>query len=322
MHSVGTSEFLENAEDILSFVKNCQDASIPCALCVVTGVTGGSARAVGTLVAVRADGQMAGYVSHGCVDADLCLQAQKSMENGCTTSLVYGVGSPFMDLQLPCGGTVEILIDPTPDVDICMKNLSQSTDRNHISLAFHPKNGLVETPNSDAPTGWVEDVFFAHHRPALRLHVAGSGPALAAVVKMGTAIGLQVWVYSPDENAERFLGPENQQIKHRHLRTAADSADLKLDPWCAVLLLFHDHAWEPSILKAALDSDAFYIGALGSAKTHEKRLKTLRSEGVNSHQLARINGPIGVIAAARDAHTLAISALAEILDAYRASPKS
>lgn len=320
MPPVEASEFLETAEGILSFLQACQEDATPCALCVVTGVTGGSARAVGTLVAVRADGHMAGYISHGCVDADLCLQAQKAMKTGRPVTLVYGVGSPFIDLQLPCGGTVEVLIDPAPSADICMRNLSQLTDRKQISLYFHPNDGLIGTPVKTSRTGWDGDIFIACHHPALHLVVAGKGPALVATANLATAIGLQLSLYSPDETIRRQFGPDQPHARVVHLQTPSDNLNLSLDPWCAVLMLFHDHDWEPELLKAALSSKAFYIGALGSAQTHEARLKALRGEGLGEQQLARIRGPIGVIPAARDAYTLAVSALAEILDAYRSIP--
>jgi xanthine dehydrogenase accessory factor len=79
-------------------------------------------------------------------------------------------------------------------------------------------------------------------------------------------------------------------------------------------MLFHDHDWEPGILKAALAGDAFYIGALGSRRTHANRLDTLRKLGVSAADLDRITGPIGLVPSMRNATMLAISTMAEIVD--------
>ncbi|PRY74152.1 xanthine dehydrogenase accessory factor [Yoonia maritima] len=309
-------QFLENAEDILAFVQDCQSAQISCALCVVTGVSGGSARSVGTLVAVRADGQMAGYVSHGCVDADLCVQAIDAINDGKQREVIYGVGSPFMDLRLPCGGTVNILIDPSPDHVKCKEALKRLMQRQAVTLVFSAGSGFVRLNLQHKVTGWDNGIFSASHVPALRLIIAGVGPPLAAVAQIAAAMNIEYHVLSPDEQAANYVsGTQRQSFKHLVIQDV--SIDLELDAWTAVLVLFHDHDWEPNILEAALRGNPFYIGALGSARTHEQRIARLLSRGANKQDVSRIKGPIGVISAARDSYTLALSAITEIVDAYR-----
>jgi xanthine dehydrogenase accessory factor len=313
--------FLESAQDILTYVRGCHDKAIPCAICVVTGVSGGSARSVGALVAVRADGEMAGYVSHGCVDADLSIQAQQAIQTGKPCEVIYGVGSPFMDLRLPCGGTVEILIDPAPDPELCKAALGRLRHRQAMSLIFDPEDGLSDTSSHSTMTGWKGQTFVSTYTPALRLIVAGIGAPLAAVVKMASTMDLPLCVYSPDNDAEAYFDPSDR-TSFEHLNSPQDQLDLQLDKWSAVLLLFHDHDWEPSFLRAALSSDAFYIGALGSTRTHERRIEVLGNREFEQSQLMRIKGPIGIIPAARDAKTLALSVLVEIIDAYRNIPNT
>ena len=132
------------------------------------------------------------------------------------------------------------------------------------------------------------------------------------------AMHLPLYLLSPEPAAKANMSGSDRAT-FRHLTSQQSDLDLSLDIWTAVLLLFHDHDWEISILRAALQSDPFYIGALGSSFTHTQRQNSLRALGVGEEELARITGPIGAIPAARDAHTLAISALAEIIDAYRQS---
>jgi xanthine dehydrogenase accessory factor len=91
---------------------------------------------------------------------------------------------------------------------------------------------------------------------------------------------------------------------------------LGADRWTAAVLLFHDHDWEGPILSQLLETDAFYIGAMGSRAAHQARCDDLRSRGIADEQIARIQGPIGLIPSMRDPETLAVSVLAELIDRY------
>ena len=77
--------------------------------------------------------------------------------------------------------------------------------------------------------------------------------------------------------------------------------------------MFHDHDWEVALLAQALSSEAFYIGAMGSERTHNLRCKALREAGVSEEVIDRVQGPIGLIPSMRDANLLALSTLAEIV---------
>jgi len=80
--------------------------------------------------------------------------------------------------------------------------------------------------------------------------------------------------------------------------------------------MMHDHDWEPALLAQALTGDAFYIGAVGSPHTHVKRAALLKASGLHDNDIARIKGPIGLVPSLRDASMLAVSTLAEIIEAF------
>lgn len=305
--------FLEVAEDVLDVLVTAQSKSMPCALGVVTHVSGGSARAVGTLVAIREDGFMAGYISHGCVDADLVVQSQEALKSGKSLSLIYGTGSPYLDLRLPCGGSVHVSVDPKPDPQKCAKALSLLLDRKPVGLEFNALGDFTRVIEDCEPD---QTKFVAWHAPRLRLVVAGMGPPLKAVSAVAQALHIPTSIMSPDPNAD-VLVEQTDWAMFQHLTTQSAAIDVPIDKWTAVLLMFHDHDWETSILTYALKYDPFYVGALGSAITHAKRLQTLSDLGAEKTDLNRIKGPIGLIPAARNAQVLAISVLAEIADAYR-----
>jgi xanthine dehydrogenase accessory factor len=90
-------------------------------------------------------------------------------------------------------------------------------------------------------------------------------------------------------------------------------ADLSPDERTAIVLFFHDHEWEPSLLFDALKTNAFYIGAQGSQRARDSRNRKLLELGVSEDDLRRLHGPVGLIPSARDPGTLSVSVLAEVL---------
>ncbi|MGB3627118.1 MAG: XdhC family protein, partial [Henriciella sp.] len=108
--------YTEHAEDVLSQWLGWRETG-PAALVMITGTVGGAVRAPGALMAVSADGDIAGYISGGCIDADVVLQAHAALKHGQAKSLRYGAGSPFVDLPLPCGGAIDLVIEPDADVE-------------------------------------------------------------------------------------------------------------------------------------------------------------------------------------------------------------
>lgn len=299
----------EHPAEVLGFVAHALGRGEPCALVVVTAISGGSTRQVGSLAAVTASGVMAGYVSNGCIDADIIHQAQAALADRTVRPLRYGSGSPFIDLQLPCGGSVEILVDPCPDAGTIEAALDLLLARKPVTIAFDHQTGLQ--PLGSRTGDWRFGL-----RPTLRLVLAGKGAVLFSMAQQGLAAGFDVDVASPvAEDTERLVALG--ACCAFDLASPWDAVALRADPWTAVLTLFHDHIWETRILEAALATPAFYIGSLGSVRTHDLRVKALVEHGVAKAAAARIRGPIGLVPSMRSARLLAISALAEIIEADR-----
>jgi len=149
---------------------------------------------------------------------------------------------------------------------------------------------------------------FEHsYAPRLTLRVAGRGAPFSAMARLAHAAGFEVHGQSPDADLK-----DDCFFRFDHLKDPGQIHDCFSDPWSAVIFLFHDHDWEPALLTQALDGESFYIGAMGSQRTHAIRLERLRQNGVAN--LERIKGPVGLIPAMRDADKLAVSILAEIID--------
>jgi xanthine dehydrogenase accessory factor len=161
--------------------------------------------------------------------------------------------------------------------------------------------------------------WFVHpHNPPLRLIVVGAVHVAQALVPMAVTLGFAVTVVDPRgafATPERFPG----------VSLSADWPDeameaLALDGRSAVVTLTHDPKLDDPALDVALRSPCFYIGALGSRRTHAKRVARLREAGHGDDAIARIHAPVGLDIAAVTAPEIALSVLAEVVAARRGAP--
>lgn len=301
----------EHAEDVLGRLVEWQRAGDRCALVFVTNTEGGAVRAPGALFGVS-DGSSIGYISGGCIDADVILQARRLIESGEAKAFRYGAGSPFVDLPLPCGGAIEVLILPSPDPETVRQAHETLKNRQRLDVAVS-KDGAILVRDLATPPGTGDFVF--SYAPKLRLRVAGRGADALALAKISDAAGYETKLQLVDEDdisAARDAGLSNIKKLEtpNQLRTSED------DAWTAFVLLFHDRDWETPLLQQALSGEAFYIGAVGSRRTHANRCDALRAVGCSERAIDKIRGPIGLVGSLRDASMLAVSVLAEIVDAF------
>ena len=305
---------LELPAEILRFVRDEESDGRRAALVVVTDISGGSMRQVGSLSAVSESGEMAGYVSNGCIDADIARQALEALDSGEVKSLRYGAGSPFVDLRLPCGGSVDILIDPTPNPVALREALHALDARRAATVHFCRDHGLVTYGSADGGLKFVLT-------PCMKLILVGKGPPLLALATQAAAAGIVVGFATPDPDQRAALEGMGLEAEFEML-SPWSAVSFEADRWTAALLLFHDHEWETQVLKTALATDAFYVGCLGSKKTHTLRELSLLDEGLSPSDLDRIKGPIGLVPSMRSAPFLGISVLAEIVEVFGAVAKS
>lgn len=306
-----------NPTDVLNFVASELSQGRACALIVVTGTDGGGVRASGALAGVSETGSCAGYISNGCVDADMFSQAMEAIKDGTARSVRYGSGSPYFDIRLPCGGAVDLMIIPNPDIGL-ITGFSESLNRREaVTLICSLKGGLESDCSRTLLTGWNDDKFYVHCAPKLRLRIAGRGTEPIALMRAAHALDFDVLLQSPDDDrlaAAHTLGYPAERLLN--VSAAPKNHD---DSHTAFVMMFHDHDWETELLKEALKNNAFYIGALGGRKTHTNRCSILSKAGVPQSQIERIHGPIGLVSSVRNASYLAISVLAEIINVYENS---
>lgn len=279
-------------------------------LALLTATHGPAYRNPGAAMAIFPDGHYVGAITSGCIEADLVLHAQEVRASGQPKHLRYGEGSPFIDMRLPCGGAVEIDLVRIQDHHVLADLAAARRARQAVSLRISPEGRFSladwRETGPDAAHG-----FSVGFPPPLRFVVFGAGPEASLFASLVRSLGYEQLLVSHEDtslNAARALGCEVMKISK-----VTDLDTLKIDADCATVLFYHDHDYEPAILKYLLTTPAFYIGAQGSRSTQRTRLMRLAEMGVSQEAMARVRGPIGLIPSSRDPRTLAVSVLAEII---------
>ena len=152
-------------------------------------------------------------------------------------------------------------------------------------------------------------------RPKIPLLIVGSGVEALALAHLASGADMQVELVSPDDIT--LTRARDAGIPVRELRGLSSPVDLRIDGGTAIALMFHDHEWEQMALLKALDTDAFYVGALGSRRAHARRVEGLIASGCSNEGIARIKAPIGLVHRLRDPHLIAASVIAEIAAAFQ-----
>ncbi|MEJ5218269.1 XdhC family protein [Cognatishimia sp. D5M38] len=287
------------------------ETSEPAVLAVITDIEGPSYRPLGAMMALTASVSRVGSLSSGCVEADIALHAERALEANTSKVVRYGRGSPFVDIQLPCGGGLEITLIPNPDRSVLQTVAERFADRQPCSLSFDLGSRDISVgPAQD--TGINSGRFHIRLDPEIYFYVFGKGPEAVTFAALVQSAGFPNVLCSPDH--ETLEAAANGGSETRHLTSARFPADFAPDARSAVVLFFHDHDWEPEILKGALASKAFYIGAQGSKRSAAARRAQLTALGTAESDLERLRGPIGLIPSARDARKLAVSVLAEVMN--------
>lgn len=275
-------------------------------LAVITATEGASYRNTGTMMAFTPDGKRTGSLSSGCIEDDIAEHAKTALQTGRAISLRYGIGSPFFDLKLPCGGGLSILLIPNPDRTMLSRLLDLGTQRQTAWLSIGLTDGTLALSDQPDPARLIVKL-----EPELRFWVYGHGVEALSFALMTQAAGYDVTLFGQESLQSDLsrLGPLNIQTVtsfRSHVCPVPDSRT-------AITLFFHDHENEARLLSQFLPTDAFYIGAQGSLRARTRLLADLKALGVAPDHLARLRPDFGLIPSCRDPRTLAVSVMAHVL---------
>ncbi len=298
------------------------------ALATVVETWGSAPRRVGAQLVIAGDGQIEGSVSGGCVEGAVIVEALEAIEEGEARLLEFGVSDEdAFAVGLACGGTIRVLVEPVGQVlpEPMLAELVAARARRE-PLAYEVnvetghralrRNAYAERLRMDR-SGFEEDgqTFVAVHNPPLRLIVVGAVHIAQALVPMARIAGYDPAIVDPREafaSDARFPG-------ETILTDWPDEAVIKLglDSRTALVLLTHDPKLDDPALQAALDAGVFYIGALGSTRTHAKRVDRMKQAGFSDAQIGRIHGPVGLDIGAASPSEIAVAILAQMTAVLR-----
>jgi xanthine dehydrogenase accessory factor len=305
-----------NPRAVFRFIAGAEQARQRCVLVTVTDVTGASTRSPGAHLAVSEDGRFAGSISGGCVEAAVVAEAIDVLKADEPRQVRFGAGSPYLDIRLPCGGGVDLMFSPL-EAAFGARALGLLDRRQplRITLPFAGAADVTGTEGGFSITIGTECVEVTHI-PPLRLALIGHGATVDSLAVLAGASAADVAVLSSD--ADQIARALERGDTGELLTMPTMSPGFRSDDWTGLVFLFHDHDWEPRLLARMLEQDAFFIGAMGSRKTHADRVEALRALGVAPAAIDRIVAPIGLIPSMRDPETLAVSILAQVVGAYNA----
>jgi xanthine dehydrogenase accessory factor len=263
-------------------------------------------------------------VSGGCIEDDLIAQLRAgSLQLDRPTPLRYGVGAEeARRFGLPCGGTLELLLEPLGPQSALDELLARLTRGERVRRTLELATGAATLADAEpgADTLVLTDTqLVSHHGPQWRLLVIGAGQMTDYLAQMALALGYGVTVCDPrEEYADGFVlaGVTLTRDMPDDVVTA-----FKVDGATAIVALTHDPKLDDLALMEALKGPAFYVGAIGSRVNQAKRKARLAEHfGLTEAELARLHGPVGLDIGARTPPEIALSILAEMTAVrYRAS---
>ncbi len=340
---------MSGTTDILRQIQAWRGEGHRVALATVVATWGSAPRAVGGYMAVCETGAFVGSVSGGCVEAAVVDEAQNVMAEGTPRSVTYGVSDEdAWMVGLACGGKVRVWVVPVGEGGLGDDTLaalvraretgeaavlatwlgSGAHELVHDGSAPVPQEGASPALDGDAiQRALVSDratlveteageLFLRPHNPPARVVIVGAAHVTQALVPLAVTAGFDVVVVDPRAafaSEERFPG-----VRIVGSWPAEALAELGIDHRTAIVTVTHDPKLDDPALVAALRSNPFYVGALGSRRTHSSRLARLADEGIGPEALERIHAPIGLDIGARTPQEIAVSIIAQIVKALRA----
>lgn len=298
-------------------------------LATVTETWGSAPRPVGSQLAVSGAGDMMGSVSGGCVEGAVVTEAIAALADGAPRLLTFGVSDEeAFAVGLACGGTIRVLVEPVGaalpeplladlvEARAARRPVAYTVDlRTWARAITPPANALADRFATDR-SGVEGDRFIAIHNPPLRMIVVGAVHIAQALLPMARACGYDPLLIDPREAFGSSVRFPAETISHDWPDEAM--AAVGLDARTAVVTLTHDAKLDDPAIMAALRAPVFYIGCLGSTRTHAKRVARLVEAGFSAADIARIRAPIGLAIGARAPAEIAVAVMAEITQTLRA----
>ncbi|MFC7518082.1 XdhC family protein [Herbaspirillum sp. GCM10030257] len=289
-------------------------AGKPCELVTVIKTWGSSPRPEGAIMAMSGDGEVIGSVSGGCIEDDLIARVRAEGITRTKPDLVtYGITADEAHrFGLPCGGTIQLLIEPLAAHDRLQELLGHLAQRKLVMRSVDLETGEATlAPASPEMQLRVTDKSITTiHGPRWRLIIIGAGQLPAFLATIAAGMDYHVTVCDPRE--EYRAGWQVPGVSVVHAMPDDLVLEMGLDARSAVVALTHDPKLDDLAIMEALRSEAFYVGAIGSRANNAKRRERLKLFDLPDEQIDKLHGPIGLYIGSKTPAEIAISILAEL----------
>jgi xanthine dehydrogenase accessory factor len=323
-------------DDVLNQAADWLASGKDVALATVIGTWGSSPRPVGSQLAVADDGAFVGSVSGGCIEGAVIGEGLTAILDGKVRVLDFGVtNEQAWEVGLACGGDIKILVEKAGS----HRDVSRLASERPLATVTNIQTGernIVTSWGSEGAIDLSKDMlstvrkslrddrsrmyeqggqslFVQVFNPPLRMLIVGAVHISQALVPMAQIAGFGVTIVDPRGSFATDARFPNVTLIDEWPDDALEA--LTPDARTAIVTLTHDPKLDDPALEIALKSDAFYIGSLGSKRTHASRLDRLAELGFNSEDVARINGPIGLDLGATSPTEIAVAILGEVIAA-------
>lgn len=323
------------------------------ALATVIKTWGSSPRPAGAMMAITDQGEISGSVSGGCVESAVIDAALEVIENGIPQRLHFGVANEdAWEVGLSCGGEIEVFIRKyTPQLLESWRDALNREERFCLAVVLEGdsahrgtdwiifENGMSLQVTSPKPPlalleeaakavsssrnariitlegEQVQEVFLSIVDLPRKLILVGGVHIAIPLATLAGTVGFEVIVIDP----RKLFGASGRFPTIKLLLQEWPQKAFKkisLTPNTAIVMLTHDPKIDDPAIKIALESPAFYIGALGSVKTHQRRQVRLVEQGIDPDALSRIHAPVGLDLGASTPEEIALSVMAEIIQVW------
>ena len=306
--------------EVLVAAVNWLDEGGPVFLATVASTWGSAPRRPGSMMVIHPDGRFTGSVSGGCVEDELTQQVLKGdFDQDIPRTVEYGVTSDMVQrVGLPCGGRLTLLLERIDSATQLRKLLQAVKSRHLVSRHVSLNTGEASLqPCNESAASHCDEFHFDQKNlskvfgPRWRMLLIGAGELSQRVAQL--ALTLDYAVTLCDSRPEYADGWEIDGTNFITVNPAKAVTALQPDSRTVVLALSHTPVLDDPALAAALQSTAFYIGALGSLKNQQARLRRLQKKGLSDDQLARLHGPVGLPIGSRTPAEIAIAIIAALV---------
>lgn len=302
--------------NVLQQLRDWLNHESPVWLVTVVKTYGSSPRQPGAILALRADGTLVGSVSGGCIEDDLVDKVRSGKLSRHRASLMtYGASAQEQErFRLPCGGSLELLIEPLADyhwLDSVLKHIGQQQlIKRRINLS-DSRSQLVNASGREPHVVFEKDAISMTYGPRWRMLIIGAGETSVYLTQMAQSLDYQVFVCEPRDYMQAGWSIDDVPL----LNMMPDDAVTYLQPDVntVVIALTHDPKLDDLALLEALKSAAFYVGALGSRANNMKRRERLALFDLSDEEIDRLHGPVGLPIASKTPAEIAVAILAELI---------